>query len=275
MTGLPSGTGAQRIAMRVAYRGSGYSGWQTQPNGNAVQDLLEAALAEIAGHRVSTICAGRTDAGVHALSQVVHFDTPANRPLSAWTRGVNALLPEGIATQNACAVDEDFNARYGARQRAYTYLIYRGEQRHPLVAGRAGWVFRSLDVTRMDEAARALVGEHDFSAFRSSQCQAASPVRTLDAITLRERGSLLALDLIGNAFLHHMVRNIVGALVWVGLGRRPATWVAQLLAGRDRTLGAPTFAADGLYLTGVRYEGAAALGAWPPADPLAWPGDPS
>jgi tRNA pseudouridine38-40 synthase len=264
-----------RVALRVAYRGTGYPGWQTQPSGDSIQDRLEAALSRIAGHPVATVCAGRTDAGVHALAQVVHFDTAARRPLSAWTRGVNSHLPDGIAAQRACVVEADFHARYGARRRSYTYVLYRGAERHPLAAGRAGWVFRALDVARMDEAARALVGEHDFSAFRSSQCQAASPVRTLEAVTLRERGSLLAVDLVGNAFLHHMVRNVVGALVWVGLGRRPAGWVAELLAGRDRTQGAPTFAADGLYLTGVRYEHAVALGTWPPADPVAWPGDPA
>ena len=256
--------GAARYALRLAYDGTPYDGWQTQPSGATVQDHVERALAGIAGHPVATVCAGRTDSGVHALAQVVHFESDAARPLAAWVRGTNALLPQGIAIQHALRVDAGFHARYGATRRAYTYLIHRGAQRHPLVATRAGWVFRPLDLARLAEAARALEGEHDFSSFRSSQCQAASPVRRMETLRLSERGALVVVDLCANAFLHHMVRNIVGALVWVGLGRRPPEWVRELLAARDRRLGAPTFAAQGLYLAGVEYPGVEALGTWPP-----------
>jgi tRNA pseudouridine38-40 synthase len=213
------------------------------------------------------VCAGRTDAGVHALAQVLHFDTQAVRPESAWVRGVNALLPAAVAVQACGVVDPAFSARYSATRRAYGYLIYRGAHRHPMYSDRAGWCFRPLDVERMAQAATSLVGEHDFSAFRSSQCQAASPVRTLERLAIRESGPLVVLEVEANAFLHHMVRNIVGALVWVGLGRRPPHWVAELLAGRERAAGAPTYAPQGLYLTGVEYATQCPVGAWPPKSP--------
>ncbi len=264
--------GPSRIALRVVYEGSAFEGWQTQPSGNAVQDKLEAALAAVSGTPLRTVCAGRTDAGVHALAQVVHVDSPVARPIGAWLRGVNAHLPAGIAVQHAITVDDAFHARYGALRRSYCYLIYRGATRHPLYAGRTGWVFRPLDVAAMVEAAAHLVGEHDFSAFRSSQCQARSPVRTVERIAVRELGPLMAIEIVANAFLHHMVRNVVGALVWVGLQRRPSTWVDELLAGRDRSLGAPTFAPDGLYLSGVQYPAQYDIGSWPAAvPPLAGP----
>jgi len=256
-----------RVALRLAYDGASFTGWQTQPAGTGVQDRVEAALAGIAGHPVATVCAGRTDAGVHALAQVLHFDTGADRPQSAWVRGVNALLPDAVAVQACRVVDQAFSARYSALRRAYGYLIYRGAHRHPMYSNRAAWCFRTLDVARMAQAGAALVGEHDFSAFRSSQCQAASPVRTLARLAIRESGPLVVLEVEANAFLHHMVRNIVGALVWVGLGRRPPEWVAELLAGGDRTAGAPTYAPQGLYLTGVEYPDQYPVGAWPPGSP--------
>jgi len=256
-----------RIALRLAYEGGAFTGWQTQPSGAAVQDVIEAALAGIAGHPVATVCAGRTDAGVHALAQVLHFDTEVRRPDSAWVRGVNALLPEGAAIRACCAVDDGFSARYSALRRAYAYLVYRSAHRHPLYASRAAWCFRPLDVARMVQASACLVGEHDFSAFRSSQCQAATPVRTLERLAIRENGPLLVIEVQANAFLHHMVRNIVGALVWVGLGRRPPQWIAELLAGRDRSAGASTYAAQGLYLAGVQYPDRYPPAAWPPESP--------
>ncbi|HEY5632899.1 MAG TPA: tRNA pseudouridine(38-40) synthase TruA [Burkholderiaceae bacterium] len=261
-----------RVALRLAYAGDAFEGWQTQPSGNAVQDKLEAALAAVADEPVRTVCAGRTDAGVHALAQVVHFDTGAQRPLSAWVRGVNAHLPPGVAVQAAARVDGAFHARYGATRRSYCYLIYRGANRHPLFAGRAGWVFRPLDAAAIAQAARAFEGEHDFTSFRSSQCQARSPVRRVESVVVRERGALLAIEFVANAFLHHMVRNMVGALVWVGLGRRPAAWAQEVLAARDRGMAAPTFAADGLYLCGVQYPAQYDIGSWPAAiPPLAGP----
>jgi len=216
---------------------------------------------------IATVCAGRTDAGVHALQQVVHFDTTVVRPDSAWVRGVNARLPAQVAVQSVCRVDSGFHARFSALRRSYVYLIHRGAQRHPLHEHRSGWVFRPLDTERMSAAAQVLVGEHDFSAFRSVQCQARSPVRRLERLALREQGDMLVVELQANAFLHHMVRNIVGALVWVGLGRRPPDWTAELLAGRDRTLGAPTFSPSGLYLNAVEYPEPYDIGAWPPILP--------
>ena len=256
-----------RYALRVAYDGASFPGWQTQPSRAAVQDVLEAALSSVACAPIATVCAGRTDAGVHGLNQVVHFDTAVVRPESAWVRGVNARLPAQVAVQAVHRVDAGFHARFSAQRRSYVYLIHRGAQRHPLHEQRSGWVFRPLDVARMCVAARALEGEHDFSAFRSVQCQARSPVRRLERLVLREQGDTLVIELQANAFLHHMVRNIVGALVWVGLGRRPPEWTAELLAGRDRRLGAPTFSPAGLYLNGVEYPRPYAIGAWPPILP--------
>ena len=251
-----------RIALTLAYDGSAFQGWQTQPTGRGVQDHLERALAEIAGAPIATICAGRTDAGVHALRQVVHFDTEARRPASAWVRGVNAHLPPQVAVRRAIDVAPDFHARYGAVQRRYRYLIHRSPVRHPLLAGRAGWVFRDVDSARLVEAAACLVGEHDFSSFRSSECQAASPVRRIDRIEVVEQGPFLLLTVVGNAFLHHMIRNIVGTLLMVADGRRTVAWVAEVLAARDRRVAAPTFAPDGLYLDGARYEADPGLECW-------------
>jgi tRNA pseudouridine38-40 synthase len=251
-----------RIALTLAYDGAPFPGWQTQSSGSAIQDVLERALSRIAGHPVATICAGRTDAGVHALRQVVHFDTSAERPDGAWVRGVNALLPASIAVRSAAGVDESFNARRGALQRRYRYLLYCSPVRHPLFFQRAGWTFRPLDADRLLEAAQLLVGEHDFSSFRSSQCQAVSPVRRIEAIELVQSCPFLMLTFVGNAFLHHMIRNIVATLLMVADGRRPAPWVLEVLQARDRRLAAPTFAADGLYLDGARYDPAYGLDFW-------------
>lgn len=251
-----------RFALTLAYDGSAFNGWQTQPCGKAGQDHLERALSAIAGHPVRTSCAGRTDAGVHALRQVVHFDSEALRSAEAWVRGVNAQLPRQMAVREVRAVDDSFHARYSASQRRYRYLVHRSPVRHPLLAGRAGWTFRTLDTSRLREAFGALVGEHDFSAFRSSECQASSPVRRIESIDLIERGPLLLLGFTGNAFLHHMIRNIVGSLLMVADGRRPTEWIGELLASRDRTLAAPTFAAEGLYLCGVRYDPRFGLDTW-------------
>jgi tRNA pseudouridine38-40 synthase len=256
-----------RIALRVAYDGRGLCGWQTQPSGQSIQDQLERALRAVAGGPVGTVCAGRTDAGVHALAQVVHFDAPVQRPLTAWVRGVNAHLPAAIAVQAACVVPDEFHARYAALRRHYVYLILRAADPHPIWAGRAARVHRALDTAQMHEAAQALVGTHDFSAFRSSQCQAKTPVRTVESVRIDEQGALLRLQFTANAFLHHMVRNLVGSLVWVGLGRRPAHWVAEVLAGGDRRLAAPTFAAEGLYFCGVQYDPDPGLATWPALQP--------
>ncbi len=242
-----------RIALGLSYDGASWQGWQTQPHRRTVQDTLETALARFLGQPVATICAGRTDTGVHAAQQIVHLDTDVVRPEQAWVRGVNAHLPPSVAVRWARTVPDAFHARFSARSRTYVYLLLDDPVRSPLWAGRAGWSFRPIDVEAMRAGAVHLVGEHDFSSFRSSECQAATPVRTLHELHIERRGRMVVFTLRANAFLHHMVRNIVGALVYVGQGRQPPAWMAALLAERNRTKAAPTFAASGLYLTAVGY----------------------
>lgn len=243
-----------RVALCIEYDGHGFNGWQSQREGHTVQDALEKALSDVAAEKIRVICAGRTDAGVHATAQVVHFDCDANRPLSAWVRGTNARLAERVAVRWAQAVPDDFHARFAARSRSYRYLLLNRGERPGLLAGRVGWTHKPLDVEVMRAAAVSLVGEHDFSTFRAAECQAKSPVRTLHRLGVERHGDLVVFDFHANAFLHHMVRNIVGALVYVGVGRQPVSWLAEVLAARNRGLSAPTFSADGLYLTGVEYE---------------------
>ena len=246
-----------RIALGVEYDGSGFCGWQTQLAGCAVQDRLEAALARIAGvpmAAIATICAGRTDAGVHALAQVVHFDCTVERPESAWVRGVNALLPPAIAVTWMRPVADTFSARHSATARRYRYVLFNHPVRPAADHGRVGWFHAPLDVERMRAAAACLVGEHDFSAFRSAECQARSPVRTLMQLALNAQGPYLIFDICANGFLHHMVRNIVGSLIYIGKGRHEITWMHELLGARDRKFSAPTFDAAGLYLIGVDYD---------------------
>src|SRR5688572_22615582 len=230
-----------RIALGLEYDGSRFLGWQTQPGGGAVQDALEAALAQIAGEPVVLTCAGRTDRGVHARLQVVHFDTHSVRPASAWVRGVNALLPDAVAVLWSRRVDDAFHARYSAVARTYRYELLNRAVRPALGAQHLGWFHLPLQLVPMREAAALLVGEHDFSAFRSSQCQARSPVRMLHAIDIEQRGERIDFVLRANAFLHRMVRNIVGTLVYVGKGKQPPRWAGEVLAARDRARAAPTF----------------------------------
>jgi len=243
-----------KFAIGVSYCGAGLEGWQSQPSGNTVQDHLERALSEIGGERIALTAAGRTDAGVHASAQVAHFETSAARPESAWVRGANSLLPSGIAIQWAAPVADDFHARYSAVSRTYLYVLYNHAVRPALLAGRVGWFHLPLDIEKMREAARCLAGEHDFSSFRSAECQAKSPVRVMHAAAIRARGAYVLFDFSANAFLHHMVRNLVGCLVYVGKGKHPPTWMSELITARDRRLAAPTFAPDGLYLFEVRYD---------------------
>ncbi len=245
---------SMRIALALEYDGSRFLGWQTQPGGGTVQDTLESALAAIAGAPIDVTCAGRTDRGVHALGQVVHFDVAAQRPESAWVRGVNALLPESVAVQWAREVPEEFHARYGGRARTYRYVLINRAVRPALAARHAGWFHLPLDVAAMRAAARHFVGEHDFSAFRSAECQAKTPVRTLLGLEIETRGERIDFVVRANAFLHHMVRNLVGTLVFVGKGKHPPAWAGEVLASRDRARAAPTFAAEGLYLERVEYE---------------------
>lgn len=246
---------ATRIALGIEYDGSRFLGWQTQPGGGTVQDALEAALSAVADAPVSVTCAGRTDRGVHGRAQVVHFDTGAVRPDSAWVRGTNALLPESAAVLWARRVPEDFHARYSALSRTYRYALLNRPVRPALAARYAGWHHAPLALDPMREAARALVGEHDFSAFRSAECQAKSPVRRLSLLDIEQRDTLFVFTLRANAWLQHMVRNIIGSLVYVGKGRHPAAWMREVLESRDRACAAPTFGGEGLYLEAVEYAG--------------------
>jgi len=256
-----------RIALGLEYDGSAFCGWQTQPSGCGVQDHLEQALERFTEVRPETVAAGRTDAGVHAIAQVVHFDTEAQRETHSWVRGTNANLPPGARVQWATPIAADFHARYSARARTYRYLLLDSPVAPAVLRGRVGWHHRPLDAAAMDRAARALVGENDFSAFRDSECQAKSPVRTLTHASVERRGALVLVTLTANAFLHHMVRNVVGALAYVGDGRQPEAWIGELLRGRDRRVAAPTFAPDGLYLAAIEYDPAFELPAFP-AHPL-------
>ncbi|MDR2112048.1 MAG: tRNA pseudouridine(38-40) synthase TruA [Candidatus Accumulibacter sp.] len=243
-----------RIALGVEYDGGALRGWQTQPGGGTVQDELELALERIAGEKISVVCAGRTDAGVHAAEQVAHFETAAERPLTAWVRGVNSFLPPALAVRWAQPVSGAFHARFSAHGRCYRYLLLNRPQRSGVWHGRAGWYHHPLDEERMRRAARLLLGEHDFSAFRAADCQARTPVKTMRHAEVERVGEMLVFDFEAGAFLHHMVRNIVGSLVYIGQGKHPPEWIGELLASRDRSRAAPTFAAAGLYLVGVRYD---------------------
>ncbi|CAH2788490.1 MAG: tRNA pseudouridine(38-40) synthase (EC [uncultured Paraburkholderia sp.] len=243
----------KRIALGIQYDGSAFCGWQSQPHGNTVQDELERALREFAQMPVQTVVAGRTDTGVHGLGQVVHFDTELDRAGISWVRGPNSFLPKSIAVQWARPMPEEFHARFLAFERTYYYVLYVNPVRSPMLATRAGWSHASLDVDAMRVAAALLIGEHDFSAFRSSQCQAKTPVKHLYQIDVLQQGDFVHFRFRANAFLHHMVRNIMGCFVYIGRGRRPVDWMAEVLAGRDREFAAPTFMPDGLYLAQVRY----------------------
>jgi tRNA pseudouridine38-40 synthase len=246
-----------RIALGLSYAGSRYLGWQSQPGGNTVQDRVEEALRQFsdlpAGERVTTHCTGRTDAGVHALMQVIHFDTPLQREIFSWMRGVNRFLPDDIAVQWAHEVPPDFHCRASALSRRYAYIVLESAMRPSLEQGRVGWSFQPLSLQAMQEAAQALLGEHDFSSFRAAQCQALSPIKHLKRIEVHKRGSYYRFDFEANAFLHHMIRNIMGCLIMIGQGSKPASWMQQVLAARSRIVAAPTFSADGLYFLGPTY----------------------
>ena len=244
----------KRLALGLSYRGSAYLGWQSQPGGRTVQDRLQAALSAFAAQPVTTVCAGRTDAGVHGVNQVVHVDPPVERDPFAWVRGGNRYLPPDIALQWCRVVPRGFHARNSARGRRYRFVVLESPVRPSLEVGLAGWVFRPLDGEAMRAAAAVLIGEHDFSSFRAAECQARSPVKTLREATVRAVGDYVLFDFEATAFLHHMVRNLVGSLVYIGNGKHPPEWIAELLAERDRKRAAPTFAPGGLYLSGVGYE---------------------
>ncbi|MDO4682560.1 MAG: tRNA pseudouridine(38-40) synthase TruA [Lautropia sp.] len=250
----------RRWVCGLSYDGRDYCGWQKQPAvpglKASVQTTVEAALSAVAGESVDIRCAGRTDAGVHALEQVIEFSVTVDRPDTAWVRGANAHLPDDVAVRWAVPLpaDADFDARFSARARTYWYVLIDSPVAPPLWQGRAGWTHRRLDVEAMRAAVGPLLGTHDFSSFRAAECQAASPVRKLEHWQIERHGAFILMSLTANAFLHHMVRNLVGSLVYVGDGRRPPGWLGEVLAARSRKVAAPTFAAGGLYLRSVRYE---------------------
>jgi tRNA pseudouridine38-40 synthase len=257
-----------KIAIGVSYDGGPFEGWQSQSSGRTVQDELERALAGVAAHPVRLVAAGRTDSGVHALGQVAHFESNVERPAQAWVRGANSALPPAIAVQWAQPVPDAFSARYSATSRTYRYCVYCHAVRPAVLAGRVGWFHPPLELEPMQAAARHLLGEHDFSAFRSIECQAKSPVRNLRRLGIAQRGPYFVFDFTADAFLHHMVRNIVGCLLYVGKGRHASEWIAELLAGGDRSRAAPTFSPDGLYLAEVRYGPEWNLPGFPPIMPF-------
>jgi tRNA pseudouridine38-40 synthase len=243
-----------RLALGVSYLGQAYQGWQSQPSGQTIQDKLEQALGRFATQPVSTLCAGRTDAGVHGLMQVVHFDTEIHRTPVSWVRGTNTFLPSDIAVQWAQEVPNTFHARASATARRYVYLLLESPVRPSLETGRVGWVFRPLNGEAMQAAARHLLGEHDFSSFRASGCQALTPVKTMKRIEISRRGAYWRFEFEASAFLHHMIRNIMGCLIRIGQGNQAPDWMNSVLAARNRDAAAPTFSPDGLYFLGPVYE---------------------
>jgi len=243
-----------RIVLGLEYDGAYFCGWQSQPCGCSIQDALEVALSKIAHSSIKVITAGRTDAGVHATYQVVHFDTQVQRPPSAWIRGVNALLPSRMAVLWVSKLSDSFHARYSAKERCYLYLLLNHPVRAALYHGKVGWFHRPLNIERMREATKFLLGEHDFSAFRASECQAKSPVRIVTKLEIIQQGDIISFEIRANGFLQHMVRNIIGSLVYVGKGKYSPQWIGKILKGRDRAHAAPTFSAAGLYLSGITYD---------------------
>ena len=266
-----------RVALGVSYNGSSYHGWQSQSCEQTVQDALEGALQRFATVPLRTLCAGRTDSGVHGLMQVVHFDTEVQRTPASWVRGTNAFLPSDIAVQWARHVPAEFHARASATARRYAYVLLQSPVRPSVEAGRVGWVFRPLDGDAMRAAAAHLLGEHDFSSFRAAACQSPTPIKTLHRLDITRRSSTMQaaqpfaagaaetadledapcywrFEFEANAFLHHMIRNLMGCLVAVGQGAQPADWVREVLDARSRKVAAPTFSPDGLYFLGPVYD---------------------
>lgn len=253
--GFAAGTINERIALAVEYQGGSFYGWQAQRQLQlpTVQETVEAALSKVAAASITTICAGRTDTGVHASHQVIHFDSPVMRPPRAWVQGGNTLLPPGIAIKWATPVADDFHARFSATARRYRYVILNRSTRSAYLGPLATWFQHSLDAELMHSEAQCLLGERDFSSFRGAGCQSNTPMRNVHFVKVSRAGDLVVVDIQANAFLLHMVRNIVGSLLAVGSGRRPSGWVAEVFAARDRKLAAPTAAPQGLYLADVIY----------------------
>ena len=258
LTGLPHYRSNRyqlmKIAAGIEYDGSAYCGWQSQLGVRTIQDAVQHALSKIADHKVSVVCAGRTDTGVHAIEQVVHFETRAKRSMRSWVLGTNTHLPSDICLLWARAVPEQFHARFAAKSRQYRYIILNRPVPPGILNHKVTWQHQPLDEIRMQVAALKLMGRHDFSSFRALSCQSKQPVRTIYDIRVMREKSCVYIDVLANGFLHHMVRNIAGVLIAVGKGERPVSWVQELLALRDRTKGGVTAAADGLYLVKVKYE---------------------
>jgi len=242
-----------RIALGIEYDGSKYYGWQRQNEVISVQEKLEDALSRVANHPVRVHCAGRTDSGVHGTGQVVHFDTDSIRKDVAWTLGVNANLPDDIAVRWAQEVDEEFHARFSATARRYRYIIYNNNLRPAILGSGVSYYHGDIDAELMHDAAQQLVGEHDFTSFRAKHCQAKSPIKTMHHIKVIRQNAYIIIDVKANAFLHHMVRNLAGSLMEVGKGNKPVSWIAELLAGKDRSVAAATSKAEGLYMVEVDY----------------------
>ena len=243
-----------KIALGIEYCGTAFNGWQVQPDCPSVQSALEEAIERFVCVKTPVMCAGRTDTGVHATHQVVSLDTEVDRPERSWVRGLNTFLPKTVSVRWARRVPDDFHARFSARSRTYENWILNDPVRSPILADLTGWVFRPLDVERMREGAVHLLGEHDFTSFRAAECQAKTPVRTIKRLELIRQGRMIGIRIEANAFLQHMVRNIVGTLIYVGTGREEPIWVKNVLESKSRALAAPTFSPNGLYLTGVSYE---------------------
>ncbi len=242
-----------RIALGIEYNGHGFYGWQAQQNLPTIQGALQTALSKVANEPIELFCAGRTDANVHATGQVVHFDTRAKRHIDAWIWGTNSHLPSSIVVRWARAVDYHFHARFTATARRYRYIIYNHPIRPALYSARATWHYFPLDIEPMRIAGKYLLGEQDFSSFRSSQCNSKSPMRNVMVFDVKREGDFIILEIEANAFLHHMVRNIAGSLMKIGAHQRPAEWLQEVLLAKSRKVAAETAAPDGLYLTKVTY----------------------
>ncbi len=242
-----------KIAFGVEYDGSRFRGWQIQNGARTVQSCLEQALSKIANHPVSAVCAGRTDTGVHAIGQVIHIQTEAQREEWEWIRGTNSNLPDDVNIVWAKVVDGDFHARFSACSRIYRYLIFNRPVRSAVWGGRATWIYRPLDHESMRAGARWLLGRHDFSAFRAAGCQAKSPVKDITRFEINRTGHLITVEIEADAFLYHMVRNIAGVLIAVGTGERHPDWVQEVVSSKDRTHGGITAAPDGLYFMSPTY----------------------
>jgi len=242
-----------RIALVLEYDGSQYHGWQAQTGLHTVQQAVEHALSKVADSAVSVVCAGRTDTGVHATNQVIHFDCDKERSIRAWIHGVNSFLPKDICVKWGKELPDEFHARYSATARRYRYVIYNGAVRPALLRSNMTWQYRQLDHRSMHQAAQILLGENDFTSFRSVECQSKTPMRNIHQLNVSRTGDLVIIDISANAFLHHMVRNIAGVLISVGQGKHPVVWVEEVLKAKDRKLGAETAPAYGLYLVQVTY----------------------